>query len=151
MEDCMELLPQEHVFKPERPLIAQMLTAKVGSKFRGESRESRVKWCLRQPFCKPLYLTSLPPYHQGGMSSTATKGSTAMVHAIPCMTPLVLHTYYSCSRILAQAHKGWLQNKRTPYTSGTQTEDWCRGSQRRIPPSVPCYVRVMLIVCTYVV
>ena len=35
-----ELLPQEHVFKPERPLIAQMLTAKVGSKFRGESRQS---------------------------------------------------------------------------------------------------------------
>ena len=35
----MELLPQEHVFKPERPLIAQMLTAKVGSKFRGESCE----------------------------------------------------------------------------------------------------------------
>ena len=36
----MELLPQEHVFKPESLLIAQILTAKVGSKFRGESRES---------------------------------------------------------------------------------------------------------------
>ena len=36
----MGLLPQEHVFKPERPLIAQMLTAEVGSKFRGESHES---------------------------------------------------------------------------------------------------------------
>ena len=36
----MELLPQKHVFKPESLLIAQILTAKVGSKFRGESRES---------------------------------------------------------------------------------------------------------------
>ena len=32
MEDHMELLPQEHVCKPESSLIAQVVTAKVGFK-----------------------------------------------------------------------------------------------------------------------
>ena len=36
----MELLPQGHVSKPESLLNAQVVTVKVGSKFRGESHES---------------------------------------------------------------------------------------------------------------
>ena len=43
MDDCMELLLQEHVFKPESSLITQVLTAKSGFKFRGESRKSQVE------------------------------------------------------------------------------------------------------------